>query len=290
MSDQAGKLRELVGNNDEPYESLTHQIKVYSVISGKGGVGKTNLIVNLAIKLQEMGKKVLILDADVGMSNADLVMGIRIENTLLDLIENNLNLEDIITEGPYGVDLISGGEDLFLLEKLNKKKQEEIIQSLAQLGEYDVLLIDNGAGITKQSLIFTILADDIILITTPEPTAITDAYRVLKVISLYELKNKVKVVINQVPDSKTGEEAFNKLLKTSESFLNIELENIGYIFNDIRVNKAVMEQVSIVIKYPKALASSNISQISASILGDKNYTNNISNLKQFKNRLVRLFG
>ncbi len=290
MSDQAGKLRELVGNNDEPYESLTHQIKVYSVISGKGGVGKTNLIVNLAIKLQEMGKKVLILDADVGMSNADLVMGIRIENTLLDLIENNLNLEDIITKGPYGVDLISGGEDLFLLEKLNKKKQKEIIQSLAQLGEYDVLLIDNGAGITKQSLIFTILADDIILITTPEPTAITDAYRVLKVISLYELKNKVKVVINQVPDSKTGEEAFNKLLKTSESFLNIELENIGYIFNDIRVNKAVMEQVSIVIKYPKALASSNISQISASILGDKNYTNNISNLKQFKNRLVRLFG
>lgn len=289
MSDQAGKLRELVGNNDEPYESLTHQIKVYSVISGKGGVGKTNLIVNLAIKLQEMGKKVLILDADVGMSNADLVMGIRIENTLLDLIENNLNLEDIITEGPYGVDLISGGEDLFLLEKLNKKKQEEIIQSLAQLGEYDVLLIDNGAGITKQSLIFTILADDIILITTPEPTAITDAYRVLKVISLYELKNKVKVVINQVPDSNTGEEAFNKLLKTSESFLNIELENIGYIFNDIRVNKAVMEQVSIVIKYPKALASSNISQISASILGDKNYTNNISNLKQFKNRLIRLF-
>ena len=290
MSDQAGKLRELVGNNDEPYESLTHQIKVYSVISGKGGVGKTNLIVNLAIKLQEMGKKVLILDADVGMSNADLVMGIRIENTLLDLIENNLNLEDIITKGPYGVDLISGGEDLFLLEKLNKKKQKEIIQSLAQLGEYDVLLIDNGAGITKQSLIFTILADDIILITTPEPTAITDAYRVLKVISLYELKNKVKVVINQVPDSKTGEEAFNKLLKTSESFLNIELENIGYIFNDIRVNKAVMEQVSIVIKYPKALASSNISQISASILGDKNYTNNISNLKQFRNRLVRLFG
>ncbi len=289
MSDQAGKLRELVGNNDEPYESLTHQIKVYSVISGKGGVGKTNLIVNLAIKLQEMGKKVLILDADVGMSNADLVMGIRIENTLLDLIENNLNLEDIITKGPYGVDLISGGEDLFLLEKLNKKKQKEIIQSLAQLGEYDVLLIDNGAGITKQSLIFTILADDIILITTPEPTAITDAYRVLKVISLYELKNKVKVVINQVPDSKTGEEAFNKLLKTSESFLNIELENIGYIFNDIRVNKAVMEQVSIVIKYPKALASSNISQISASILGDKNYTNNISNLKQFKNRLIRLF-
>lgn len=290
MNDQASKLRELVSNNDELYESLTHRIKVYSVISGKGGVGKTNLTVNLAIKLQEMGKKVLILDADVGMSNADLVMGIRIENTLLDLIENNLNLEDIIKKGPSGVDLISGGEDLFLLEKLNKEKQKEIIRNLAQLGEYDVLLIDNGAGITKQSLTFTILADDIILIATPEPTSITDAYRVLKVISLYELKNKVKVVINQVPDSETGEEAFNKLLKTSESFLNIELENIGYIFNDIRVNKAVMEQVSIVIKYPKALASSNISQISASILGDKNYTNNISNLKQFRNRLVRLFG
>ena len=289
MSDQAGKLREIV-SNDELYESLTHQIKVYSIISGKGGVGKTNLTVNLAIKLQEMGKKVLILDADVGMSNTDLVMGIGIKNTLLDLIENNLNLEDIIAKGPYGVDLISGGEDLFLLEKLNKEKQKEIIQNLAELGEYDVLLIDNGAGITKQSLTFTILANEIILITTPEPTSITDAYRVLKAISIYELKNNVKVVINQVSDFETGDEAFNKLLKTSELFLDVELENMGYVFSDIRVNKAVMEQIPLVISYPDALASSNISQISAAILGDKDYTNNITNLKQFKNRLIRLFG
>ena len=290
MNDQAGKLREMISNNDEFDKSVAHQIKIYSIISGKGGVGKTNLTVNLAIKLQEKGKKVLIMDADVGMSNAHLVMGIDTKKTLLDLIENDLNLEDIIAKGPYGVDLISGGEDLFLLEKLDKEKQKEIIQNLANLGEYDVLLIDNGAGINKQSLTFTILADDIILISTPEPTSITDAYRILKAISMYELKNKVKVVINQVPDLDTGDEALNKLLKTSELFLNVELEKIGYIFSDIRVNKAVMEQIPIVIRYPDALASSNINQISAAILGDKNYTNNISNLKQFKNRLIRLFG
>ncbi|NLL80705.1 MAG: MinD/ParA family protein [Tissierellia bacterium] len=290
MSDQAGRLREIIRNNEEHDSSLTHQIKVYSIISGKGGVGKTNLTVNLAIKLQQMGKRVLLLDADVGMSNAHLVLGIEVKKNLLDLIENNLDLEDIIANGPYGVDLISGGEDLFLLEKLDKEKQEEIIRNLAELGNYDVLLIDNGAGINKHSLTFTILADEIILITTPEPTSITDAYRILKAISLYELKNRVKVVINQVPDIQTGKMSFNKLLKTSEIFLNVELEDMGYIFNDIRVNKSVMEQVPIVIKYPDALASLNIGQISKSILEDKNYTNNISNLKQFKNRLIRLFG
>lgn len=289
MNDQANRLREIV-KNQVNYEPIDHEIKVYSILSGKGGVGKTNLSVNLAIKLQEMGKRVILIDADVGMSNAHLVMGIKTKYTVLDLLENNLNLEDIIAKGPYGVDLITGGEDLFLLDKLDKDSQEEILLNLADLGDYDIILIDNGAGITKHTVSFTLLADEIILVTTPEPTSITDAYRVLKTISVNELKNKVKVIINQVADGVTGEEAFNKLLKTSEQFLDIELENLGYIFTDVRVSKAIMDQSPIVVKYPNALASENISQIGAKLIGDKYYKDNISSLKQFKNRIIKLFG
>lgn len=280
--DQADKLRAMVNNHNK--------IKIYSVVSGKGGVGKTNITVNLAVKLQQMGKKVLILDADIGMSNTNILLGIEIKHSLMDLLQGDLDIQDIIVHGPGGVDLISGGADLLYLENLDKERQEAIIKSLSELGQYDVLLIDNGAGLSKQSLTFTVLADEIILVATPEPTAITDAYRVLKAVSIYELKNKVKIIINQVPDVESGNEAFNKLFKTSEQFLKIELENVGYVFNDIRVSKAIMAQYPVILKYPNALASTNISQICATILGDENYSSNISSMKQFRNRLIKLFG
>jgi flagellar biosynthesis protein FlhG len=291
MVDQANKLREMVRNIQQKERvSIQHQLKVLSVVSGKGGVGKTNISVNLAIALQQLGKRVLVLDADIGMNNANIIMGVEATKTLLDLLQDDLSLKDIIVKGPNGVDLISGGADLFYLEKLNENQQEEIIQSLDDLQEYDILIIDNGAGISKHSLTFSILADEVILVTTPEPTAIADAYRVLKAISIYELKSKVKVVINQIHDIQAGEEAYNKLLRTSEQFLKIELEKLGFVFNDIRVNKAIMDQSPIIIKDPKAMASINISQIGTAILGDKEYRYNVSNLKQFKNRLIKLFG
>lgn len=288
--DQANKLRQLINQKQAMGKVEDRDVKIYSIVSGKGGVGKTNFAINLAIKLQQMGKKVLILDADIGMSNANILLGIEVLQGLYHAIEDNVPIKDLIVKGPQGVDLISGGSDLFYLENLDPKKQQEIVDDLCTAGDYDILIIDNGAGISKQSLAFTILADEIILVTTPEPTAITDAYRVLKAISTYKLKNRVKVVINQVHDLKNGDEAFNKLMNTSKQFLQIELENLGYIFNDIRVIKAIMDQYPVVLKEPNSLASNNISQICTSILQDKEYVNNISSLAQLKNRLIKLFG
>lgn len=290
MIDQANKLRELVVENGPDDSLKNHQIKIYSIVSGKGGVGKTNFTINLAIKLQQAGKRVLILDADIGMCNANILLGIEMPYSLYHLLQGEVKIEDIITKGPYGVALISGGAELLNLDTLDEAKQKDIVTSLCDLDEYDILLIDNGAGLSKQSIIFTVLADEMILITTPEPTAITDAYRVLKAISLSNLKSKVKVVINQINDLNSGEIAFNKLLLTSQYFLHLDLENFGYIFNDIRVNKAIMEQSPFVISYPNSLASNNLSQICNNILGDKDYSHNISNVKQLRNRLIKLFG
>jgi len=265
-------------------------LKIYSIVSGKGGVGKTNFSINLAIKLQQTGKKVLVFDADIGMSNANLLLGIKTPLNLFHLLKGNALIKDVIVTGPQGVDLLSGGSDLLTIERLDYSKQQEIIETLSNLSIYDILIIDNGAGISKQSLTFTIFAHEVILVTTPEPTALTDAYRVIKAISTYKLKDKVKVVVNQIHEKAYGEEAFNKLFKTSEKFLGLIIENIGFIFNDIKVNKAIMEQIPIVIRYPNALASKNITCICENLLEDKNYQYSGQHIKQLNKKLIKYLG
>lgn len=285
MIDQADKLRNIINENKN-----INPIKIYSVVSGKGGVGKTNFSINLGIKLQQMGKKVLIIDADIGMTNANIMLGIDTPLNLSELLEGRSTLEEIISKGPEGLDLISGGSDLFLMEQLDGDKQRAIIDSLEKLERYDIIIIDNGAGISKHSLTFSTFANEIILVTTPEPTALMDAYRILKVTSSYNLKDRAKIVINQVHDTQQGEEAYNKLLLTANQFLNLELENMGYIFNDIRVNRSIMEQVPVVLLYPNSLASQNIKAITKNIIEDKTFNQAVSSFKQFGNRLIRFFG
>ncbi|MDY0235485.1 MAG: MinD/ParA family protein [Gudongella sp.] len=289
MIDQASKLRDIITTPESKNETL-HQPIVYSVVSGKGGVGKTNFSVNLAIKLFEQGKKVLIMDADIGMSNVNIVLGVEVKHDLFYALHNGGNFEEVVVKSPYGPDLLSGGAEFFHLESLDYQSQQHILKELKLLEEYDIVIIDNGAGISKQSLAFTILADEIILITTPEPTAITDAYRVLKMISLYKLKNRVKIVVNQVQDKVSGDESFEKLSKTANEFLKLKLDSLGYIFSDIRVNKSIMEQEPLVIKYPNAVASQNIENIAESLLNEDSIELNISAIKQFGNRILRIFG
>ncbi len=287
MIDQASKLRNMV---ESKQERKADSVKIYSIVSGKGGVGKTNFAVNLAIKLQQMGKRVLILDGDLGMSNANIILGVDLLTNLSYMLDGEASLEEIILEGPEGVHLISGGADLLLMETLDEEKSQFILDSLNDLGAYDIIIIDNGAGISKQSLTFSIFAHEIILITTPEPTALTDAYRVLKVTSTHKLKDSIKLVINQIHSKDEGEIAFSKLQATAEKFLNVRLEKLGFIYNDVRMNKSIMDQVPLVIKYPKSLASKNIDEISVNILTDSNYEADISNFKEFTNRIRRFFG
>lgn len=285
MMDQASRLRDIVSQ-----KKTTHSIKIYSVISGKGGVGKTNISINLAVRLQQMGKKVLLLDADMGMSNANIMLGIDAPRDLLTVLKGENALEDIVIKGPEGVDLITGGSNLFFMENLDTDRQKEILKSLSCLGDYDIVIIDNGAGISKQSLTFTTFAHEVILVTTPEPTALMDAYRIMKALSIYELKSSIKIIINQVYNLSQGKEAYNKLLQTANQFLNIDVECLGYVFNDIRVGKSIMEQKPVVLRYPNSLASINITEISRKVLGDSDYNKGISNLRQLGNKIIRFFG
>lgn len=292
MNDQAKKLRQMAVNipDNRPINKASVHTKTYSVVSGKGGVGKTNFSINLAIKLQQSGKKVLILDADIGMNNANILLGVTGHLNLADVINGDKDFKDIVIKGPEGIDLICGGTDLFLIENLHTIEQEEIIKTLEDFGEYDVIIIDNGAGINKHSLTFSSFADEIILVTTPEPTALTDAYRILKANHLYDVKTKVNVVINQVIDIGQGEMSYNKLKNTCQQFLNTEIDSLGFIFNDTRVSKAIMEQSPLVVRYPKALASENISDIAKKILGMEFEDRETNNFKKLGNRLLKFFG
>lgn len=292
MIDQANRLREMTKGIDAKHieKSYNRETKIYSIISGKGGVGKTNFSINLAIKLQQKGKKVLILDADIGMSNANILLGVEGKANLSEVILGKSSFEDIIINGPEGVDLINGGTDLFLIESLHKTEQEEIMRSLEGMGAYDIILVDNGAGINKHSLTFSSFADEIIIVTTPEPTSLTDAYRILKANSIYNVKNTATVVINQITDMNQGRESFHKLKSTCQKFLKVELKSLGFIFNDIRVNKSIMEQIPLVINYPKALASENIENIANKLLGLEITEENTTSLKKLSNRLIKFFG
>ena len=305
MMDQAESLRQLLQkiekSKEPPFTSAMEEIlveepkkieivKIYAVVSGKGGVGKTNISVNLALAMAKKGKKVLILDADIGMTNADIIMGMHYEYDLFDYLEGEVELRDIIYEGPLGVKVISGGAGLLEMNDLDEDAQRNFIEDLINLGDFDILIIDNGAGITKETLSFITFAHEVILVTTPEPTAITDAYRVLKSISYYGLKPTVKVVINKISSKEAGDEAFNKLDSTCSEFLKVKIENSGYVYDDARVEKAIMAQVPVLLSYPNALSSNNITEISGIILEESVFVTNVSTIKQLGNRIMKIFG
>ena len=305
MMDQAESLRQLLQkiekSKEPPFTSAMEEIlveepkkieivKIYAVVSGKGGVGKTNISVNLALAMAKKGKKVLILDADIGMTNADIIMGMHYEYDLFDYLEGEVELRDIIYEGPLGVKVISGGAGLLEMNDLDEDAQRNFIENLINLGDFDILIIDNGAGITKETLSFITFAHEVILVTTPEPTAITDAYRVLKSISYYGLKPTVKVVINKISSKEAGDEAFNKLYSTCTEFLKVKIENSGYVYDDARVEKAIMAQVPVLLSYPNALSSNNITEISGILLEESVFVTNVSTIKQLGNRIMKIFG
>ena len=178
--DQADKLREKV-------EMLKEQVpsaRVIAVTSGKGGVGKTSISVNLALQFQQQGKRVVILDADFGLANVEIMLGIRPQYNLADLIFNDKSIEEIITEGPNGVGFISGGSGVQDLVNLDKEKLKKLIAKLVKLDSlYDVIIIDTGAGIADSVIEFVLSSPEVLLVVTPEPTSITDAYSLLKAVN-----------------------------------------------------------------------------------------------------------
>ncbi|MCR8642173.1 MinD/ParA family protein [Paenibacillus sp. N1-5-1-14] len=264
MNDQAQTLRNLVQIQGS---SEMKRTRVLTVTSGKGGVGKSNFTLNLALALQAKGLKVLIFDADLGMSNIDVLMGLTPQYNLYHLLKRQKTIWDIIQKGTRGIEFISGGSGFNDLLSLSEEELDYFTNQVDQLNGYaDYIIFDTGAGLSKETLKFILAAEQTIIVTTPEPPAITDAYALIKMVHTMGHKVSFKLVINRVTDYKEGKQTADKIRLVAEQFLNLNISSLGYIDDDTHVSKAVKQQIPFTIAYPNCGATRSIHNIASGFI------------------------
>jgi flagellar biosynthesis protein FlhG len=290
--DQAQKLREIIYsskvNRSEAEEKTlsTRDARIITVSSGKGGVGKTNFTVNLAIALGKLGKSVTIIDADLGLANIDVVLGLVPKFTLSHVIRNEKRIRDIIVDGPHGIRIISGGSGVMDLVNMGTEEITRLIESLEFLNEdSDYILIDTGAGLNQSVISFIEAASDVVLVITPDPTSITDAYALIK--NIVSVEKNIKVVVNRVDSNKEGQNVFHKLNSAAKKFLDVELDILGYIYEDNNVKKAVRTQNPFLLEHPNCLASRGVELIAYNIENNKTFTGSANGFTRFIEKLFR---
>lgn len=252
--DQAEQLRRIIKGNAPPKRPLA---RVITVTSGKGGVGKSNTAINLAIQMRKIGQKVIILDADFGLANIEIMFGAVPKHNLCDLIYQGKSIKDIITWGPMEVGFISGGSGITGLSNLNKDELSYIIENLAELDEMaDTIIVDTGAGIADAVLEFLVASGEILLVTTPEPTSITDSYSLLKALSRHPRYHadttQIKVLANKVTGDAEARALYAKLETVVERYLKVPISYLGMVPQDPQLEKAVMQQMPVSLENPKA--------------------------------------
>lgn len=245
----------------------TQYTKIITIASGKGGVGKTSLSVNLALSLTKMGKKVLLFDADLGLANVNILLGVIPQYNLYHVIKKHKTLQDIIIQTSDGVHLIPGASGYSILVDISLEEREAFFREFESIDHYDLIIFDTGAGVGQSVLGFTEAADETYIVTTPEPTAITDAYGIIKSILLQLDNPKISLIVNRVQSAFEGKRVANRIIHICKQFLNIEIQNAGFIYEDERVRIAVRKQTPFYTAFPKSKASHCISVLGNKIIG-----------------------
>ena len=253
--DQAEQLRIIKANmQNRP------MARVITVTSGKGGVGKSNTAINLAIQFRKLGKRVIILDADFGLANIEIMFGAVPKHNLYDLIYQGKNIKEIITWGPMDVGFISGGSGIAGMSNLSRDYLIYIINNLAELDSIaDIVIVDTGAGISDAVLEFLVASGEILLVTTPEPTSITDSYSLLKALYRHsrfkEDQTKIKMIANRVEKESDGDVLYNKLNAVVSRYLKLPMSYLGCVPQDPQLINAVMQQMPVSMQTPTAKSS-----------------------------------
>ncbi|MHA0855983.1 MinD/ParA family protein [Paenibacillus sp. CMAA1364] len=268
MKDQADALRNLIYNREKTRDdekllkTNTRTAKVITVSSGKGGVGKSNFTLNFALSLLSLGKKVLIFDADIGMANIDVLMGTSTKYNLHHLLSREKNIHEIIAVGPHKLKYISGGSGMADLVSLSEHDIHYFTAQIEEVAnETDYIIFDTGAGLSTANIQFITAADECIVVTTPEPTSITDAYALIKVVHGINANVSYQMVINRVDDEVEATFTANKIKLAAKKFLDIEIPMLGYIHDDSHVVQAVKKQVPYTVAFPNSAASKDIQRL-----------------------------
>lgn len=261
MFDQAQVLRIMAR------KQKSKQTKIITVTSGKGGVGKSSLVLNLAISLKRKGRKVLVIDTDFGFSNIDVMLGVKTKYDLMSVINHNKDIRDIIEVGHEGVQFISGGSGVYELTKLSEQEVINVVNSIKGLENIaDTIIFDTGAGVSDNILRLITASDETILVTTPEPTAIVDAYALIKIISEEGISPNLSLVVNQADNPKDAQMASEGLTKIVKKNFDIDINKLGFISRDICMHKAVTRQIPVLVSYPKSIAAINIDTLAGRFL------------------------
>jgi flagellar biosynthesis protein FlhG len=263
MADQAEGLRELM--KEMRPTTRDKKTRIITVASGKGGVGKTNMSINLAIAYAKLKKKVIVLDADLGLANVNVVMGVIPKYNLYHVVRKQKTMREIILDTNYGIQIVAGASGFSKIANLEKEERRSFIDELQELSYADIIIIDTSAGVSGNVLSFIEAADDVIIVITPEPTAITDAYGLIKIMST-EIDNQdmsLKLIVNRAQSITEAKKVQQRVISIAGQFLNLKLDYLGYVYDDPIVSQAVRRQLPFMILDPNSRPSECVMQIVA---------------------------
>lgn len=289
--DQAQSLREYM-RRFNVQQQKKHSSRVITITSGKGGVGKSNFTLNFALGLKAVGKKVVVLDLDLSTANINILMGITPRYSLVDVMFHHKYIWDVLEKGTDGIEYISGGLEIQELSELDQETLSFFWSQIEELQTYaDFVLLDTGAGISKELVDFILASDETILVTTPEPTSIADSYAVLKtVLQFTKQSSKFHLVINRAQNYREAAETTRTLQNVCSQFLMLELKSLGCLMEDVHVRQSVKSQKPFFILYPNCVASKNIKQIVYSYLPEMDVTssNSTTGIRGFFEKILSL--
>ncbi len=288
--DQAKELRSLISNTQNLNLKKNINARVITISSGKGGVGKSSFSVNLAIYLASLKNRVLIIDADFGLANVEVLLGIRPKYNFYSMLKGEKNISEIVIDTEYGIKFISGGNGLKELSNVNSTEIRYFIEQFEYLDKIaDIIIIDTGAGISSSVTNFLMASDENIIVTTPEPTSFTDAYTLIKIMKEQNKSiDKLNVVINKADDEYEADRTFAKIAYVCNKFLGISIQNMGYIPLDADIIKAVKQQKPAIVSFPKSDFSKSIELIGNRLLNRSSVENN-TGIKSFMQKLMNVF-
>jgi flagellar biosynthesis protein FlhG len=244
--------------------------RVISVTSGKGGVGKTHTVTNLGISLASLGYSVLVLDADLGLANVDVLLNLKPQGTLHDVLKGSVRLDDILLEGPGGISIIPAASGVEELHELRSEEKLLLLEEIERIAHrYDYLLIDTPAGIGSDVMYFNSAAAEVVCVINGEPTSLTDTYALIKVLSTTYGEKNFSVVVNNVADETEAAAAFKKLTRTVERFLKVKVRYLGWVPADGMVRECVMQQQAISADFPSSKASLSLAAIARTVADQK---------------------